>query len=436
MAATDAVGYDRRMLSPATFLRAMFDAAVAAAAPAVCVPPHLPPPPRGRTIVVGAGKAAAAMAQAVEAHYPGPVEGLVVTRYDHGVATRHIAVIEAGHPAPDAAGERAARRMLAMVEGLTPDDLVLALISGGGSALLALPAPGVTLADKQAIARALLASGAPIAEINCVRRGLSAIKGGRLALAAAPARVVSLIISDVPGDDPAVVASGPTAPDPTSAADALAVLARYRISAPGNVLAHLRGQVKSPAGFDDNRFAHVENRIIATAQDALEAAAVAARAHGVTPLILGNAIEGEAREVALVHAAIARQCALFGQPAPPPCVLISGGETTVTLRGYGRGGRNAEFLLALAIALRGRPGVHAIACDTDGIDGTEDNAGAMLSPDSLARAAALGLDARARLADNDGYGFFAALGDLVITGPTRTNVNDFRGILVAPGWTL
>jgi hydroxypyruvate reductase len=416
-------------------LRAMFAAAVEAAAPALCVPPHLPPPPPGRTIVVGAGKAAAAMAQAVEAHWPAeaPLSGLVITRYGHGVGRLpRITVVEASHPVPDAAGEAAAARILALVGGLTPDDLVLCLISGGGSALLALPAPGLTLADKQAVNRALLRSGASIHEMNCVRRHLSAIKGGRLAAAAAPARLVALVISDVPGDDPAVIASGPTVPDATTLADARAVLARHGITPPEAVRAHLLDPAAETPKPGDARFRHTETRVVASPQASLEAAAAVATAAGVTPVILGDAIEGEAAEVARVMAGIAKHCAMHGQPARPPCVLISGGETTVTVRGQGRGGRNAEFLLGLAVALDGHPGIFGIACDTDGIDGTEDNAGALLAPDTPARARAAGLHLRDRLADNDGYGVFAALGDLVVTGPTLTNVNDFRAILIAP----
>jgi hydroxypyruvate reductase len=416
--------------NPAALLRALFDAALAAADPAHCVPPHLPALPRGRTVVVGAGKAAAAMAQAVEAHWPGPLEGLVVTRYGHGASCRHIEVVEAAHPVPDAAGRAAAARMLAMVRGLTADDLVLCLMSGGASALLALPAPGLALEDKQAINRALLRSGAAIGEMNCVRKHLSAIKGGRLAAAAAPARVVTLVISDVPGDDPAVIGSGPTVADPSSFAEARAVLAKYGIGEPAAALAHLAAAAEETPKPGDPRLARAETIIVARPQDALMAAAAATRAAGYAPVILGDSLEGEAREVAMVHAGIARQMLRHGQPAAPPAVLLSGGETTVTVRGTGRGGRNAEFLLGLAVALGGCPRIHAIACDTDGIDGTEDNAGALLGPGSLARAGALGIDAKARLADNDGYGFFAALDDLVITGPTRTNVNDFRAILV------
>ena len=416
--------------SPRALLRSLFDAALGAADPARCVPPHLPSPPRGRTVVVGAGKAAAKMARAVEDHWPGPLEGLVVTRYGHGVPCQRIEVVEAAHPVPDAAGQKAAARILESVQGLTPADLVLCLISGGGSALLALPAPGLTLDDKRAVNRALLKSGANIAEMNCVRKHLSAIKGGRLAAAAAPAQVVSLLISDVPGDDPAVIASGPTVPDPTTFADALAVLEKYGIAEPASVIARFKSATDETPKPGDARLVRGETKIIARPQDSLEAAAAAARAAGYAPVILGDSIEGEARDVALVHAGIARQVARFGQPAAAPAVLISGGETTVTVRGKGRGGRNAEFLLALAVALNGAPRIHAIAGDTDGIDGTEDNAGALLGPDSLARGTALGIDARRALAGNDGYGFFAALGDLVMTGPTRTNVNDFRAILV------
>ncbi len=414
-------------------LQDMFLAAIAAASPAVCVPPHLPPPPRGRTVVVGAGKAAAAMAQAVEAHWPAdrPLSGLVVTRYGHGAGPlARIEVVEASHPVPDAAGEVAAARILAMVRGLGMDDLVLCLISGGGSALLALPAPGVSLADKQAVSRALLRSGAAIGEMNCVRKHLSAIKGGRLAVAAFPARLVSLLVSDVPGDDPSVIASGPTVPDMSTLADARAVLARYAIAPPPAVAARLLDPAAETPKPGDPAFARAETILVATPQASLEAAGSVARTAGVVPLILGDAIEGEAAVVARVMAGMSLHCARHGQPAAPPCVLISGGETTVTVRGQGRGGRNAEFLLALAVALDGHPGVFAMAGDTDGIDGTEDNAGAWISPDTLARAATAGIDAHARLADNDGYGFFAALGDLVTTGPTRTNVNDFRAILV------
>lgn len=413
---------------PQSFLHKLFDAALAAVSPAVCVPPHLPPPPKGRTVLIGAGKAAAAMAAAVEAHWPAnaPLSGMVVTRYDHGMTTTRIEVVEAAHPVPDVAGEQAATRMLDLVRGLTKDDLVLCLISGGGSALLALPAPGVTLADKQAINKALLRSGANIHEMNCVRKHLSAIKGGRLALAAAPARVVTLGISDIPGDDPSALASGPTVADPTTRSDALGILAKYGIEVPPHVHAWLESAECETPKPGDPRLSHCETHIIATAQQALQAAAAFARCQGVTPLVLGDTIEGEARDVAYVHAAIARQIFRFDEPARKPCVILSGGETTVTVRGNGRGGRNAEFLLALAHVLD--IPVWALACDTDGIDGTEDNAGAWFGPDVRERAKACRLVSADFLARNDGYGFFAALGQLVVTGPTRTNVNDFRAI--------
>ena len=417
-------------MTPADLLKAMFSAAVDAAAPDTCVAPHLPERPKGRTIVIGAGKASGAMAKAVEDHWQGPLEGLVVTRYGHKLPTTRIEVIEAGHPVPDSAGREAAARILKMVQGLGADDLVLCLISGGGSALLALPAAGVSLADKQAVNKTLLKSGATIGEMNAVRKHLSAIKGGRLALAASPARVVTLMISDVPGDDPSVIASGPTVADPSSNAEALAILGKYGIAAPPSVVARLKSESDETPKPGDPRLAKVENIMIATPQASLEAAASVARKAGVMPVILGNAIEGESRDVALVHAGIARQCADYGQPAMPPCVLLSGGETTITLKGKGKGGRNTEFLLALAIALEGKPGINALAADTDGIDGSENNAGALISPDTLARAAATGLDAKAMLADNDPYGFFVALGDLLVTGPTLTNVNDFRAVLI------
>jgi glycerate 2-kinase len=420
---------------PRVFLRSLLGAALHAADPARVVPPHLPAAPRGRTVVVGAGKAAAAMARAVEEHWPGPLSGLVITRYGHAVACRHIEVVEAGHPIPDTAGTAAAARILQSVRGLGANDLVLFLASGGGSALMALPAPDITLEDKRAVTRALLRSGATIGEINCLRKHLSAIKGGRLAVAAAPARVVALAISDVPGDDPAVIASGATVADPSTFAEARAILAKYAIEPPRSIAVHLAAAAEETPKPGDPRLAHSSFVLIATPQAALAAAAEAARAAGVTPVVLGDAIEGEAREVALVHAGIARQAAagrliVDERPLPLPAVLLSGGETTVTVRGPGRGGRNAEFLLALAVALDGHPGIHAIACDTDGIDGTENNAGALYGPDTVARAKSLGLDLRARLADNDGYGAFDALGDLVVTGPTLTNVNDFRAILV------
>src|SRR5208282_4221683 len=417
-------------LSARAFLRRLFDAAIAAADPAKLVPRHLPAEPRGRTIVVGAGKASAAMACAFEQHWTGELSGLVVTRYGYGAPCKSIEIVEAAHPVPDARGEQAARRILELVRGLTEDDFVVALISGGGSALLSAPAEGLSLADKQAVNRALLASGASIEEINCVRKHLSAIKGGRLAVAAYPARVVALLISDVPGDDPSVIASGPTVADPTTSADALAIIDKYQIGAPAHVRSYLESEQSETLKPDDHRLKGVVNVIIATPQMSLEAAAAVARSAGVTPLILANDMEGEARDVALVHAAIAREVYHYDQPAAAPCVLISGGETTVTVRGSGRGGRNAEFLLALGVALDGHPGIYAFAGDTDGIDGTEDNAGALLGPDSLARAATAGVSAKAMLSNNDGYSFFSAIGDLVVTGPTLTNVNDFRAILV------
>ncbi len=408
----------------------MFQAAVNAAAPALCVPAHLPPRPKGRTIVVGAGKAAGSMAAAVEAHWNGPLEGLVVTRYGHGIPCKFIEVVEASHPVPDEAGSKAARRIIDMVSGLTADDLVLVLISGGGSALLALPADGITLADKQAINRALLKCGAHIAEMNTVRKHLSVIKGGRLAVTAAPARVVTLAISDVPGDDLSIIASGPTVPDASTRTDALAILTKYGIESPATVAMHLNDAVSETPKPGDPRFANVTNSLVATPQKSLEAAARVARDAELPSVILGNAIEGEARDVGVVHAGIARQCGEWGQPLEIPCVLISGGETTVTVRGDGRGGRNAEFLLSLGIATDGRNGIWALAADTDGIDGSEDNAGAILTPDTLQRAKFAGIDVKTRLADNDAYSIFAALNDLVMTGPTLTNVNDFRAILV------
>jgi len=411
-------------------LRGMFDAAIASAQPALCVPPHLPTSPRGRLIVVGAGKASAAMARAVEENWSGPLSGLVVTRYGYAVPCERIDIVEAAHPVPDAAGMHAAQRMLERVEALHEDDLVLCLFSGGGSALLPLPAPGLTLDLKQIVARALLACGATISEMNCVRRHLSAIKGGRLAAACHPARVLALLISDVPGDRPTDIASGPTVADPTTCADALAILKRYGIDLPGavrDVLESGRGESVKPG---DPRLAGSTVRMIATPQMALEAAARVARAAGVVPYILGDAIEGEARDVGKVFAGMALQVAERNQPVEAPCVLLSGGETTVTVRGSGRGGRNVEYLLSLAIALEGHPRIYALAGYTDGVDGQEEIAGACIGPDSLARAWSQGLRPKDMLANNDGHGFFAALGDSVITGPTLTNVNDFRAILI------
>jgi glycerate 2-kinase len=416
--------------SPRALLESMFQAAIASAQPAVCIPAHLPPPPRGRLLVLGAGKASAAMARAVEDHWPGALEGLVVTRYGYDVPCKRIEIVEAGHPVPDAAGMRGAERTLELARGLSADDLVLCLISGGGSALLPLPAPGLTLEIKQAMARALLSSGATISEMNCVRRHLSAIKGGRLGAACHPARVLTLLISDVPGDRPIDIASGPTVADPTTCADALKILDRYAIDAPRAVRELLqsgRGESVKPG---DPRLAAAETRIIATPQMALEAAAVLSRAAGYATHILGDAIEGEARDVGTAFAGIAAHAADRGQPFTAPCVLLSGGETTVTVRGKGRGGRNVEFLLALALALDGHPRIHALAGDTDGVDGQEEIAGAVMGPDTLASAFRQGLKPRDMLAENDAHSFFQALGDSIVTGPTLTNVNDFRAILI------
>ena len=408
----------------------MFEAAVKSAQPMHALPGHLPPPPRGRTRVVGAGKAAATMAQALEAHWAAPLEGVVVTRGGHAVPCERIEVIEAAHPVPDARSVEAAQRILRSVAGLQPEDLVIALISGGGSALLALPLPGVTLADKQQLNRALLASGATIGEINCVRRHLSSIKGGRLAAACHPAQVVTLAISDVPGDDPIDIASGPTVADPTSIADAIEVLRKYHIDPPASIRSALESAAAESVKPGDPRLAGSTYRLIATPQNALEAAAAVARAEGVAPVILSDRIEGEARDVGKALAAIALQVAAHAQPASPPCVLLSGGETTVTVRGDGRGGRNVEFLLALALALQGRRSIHALAADTDGVDGAEEVAGALVTPDTLERARMRGRRPARDLERNDAHAFFAALGDQVVTGPTRTNVNDFRAILV------
>jgi glycerate 2-kinase len=419
-----------RLPSAKDFLRQMFDAAIASAQPAVCIPPHLPEAPRGRLIVVGAGKASAAMARVVEEHWQGPLSGLVVTRYGYAVPCEHIEIVEAAHPVPDAAGMRAAQRILELVGNLREDDLVLCLISGGGSALMPLPAEGLSLGMKQDVSRALLASGATISEMNCVRRHLSAIKGGRLGAACFPAQVLTLLISDVPGDRPVDIASGPTVADSTTCAEALCILRRYGIEPPREVLELLesgRGESVKPG---DPRLKCAAVRTIATPQMALEAAAGIARAAGVAAHILGDAIEGEARDVGKVFAGVALQVAARNQPFSAPCVLLSGGETTVTVRGSGRGGRNVEFLLSLAIALEGRGRIHALAGDTDGVDGQEEIAGACMGPDSLTRAKGLGLKPRDMLADNDAHRFFTALGDSVITGPTLTNVNDFRAILI------
>ncbi len=423
---------------PRGFLRHLYDTAVRRALPAHNIADFLPPPPKGRTLVIGAGKASGAMAEAVAAQWPAdaPLSGLVVTRYEHvppayKARPGRIEVVEAAHPVPDAAGLRAAQRIVELTRGLTADDLVLCLISGGGSALLTLPAEGITLEDKQAINRALLKSGANIGEMNCVRKHLSAVKGGRLAARCAPAQVLTLLISDVPGDDPDVIASGPTVPDRSSCADALAILQRYAIEVPPTVRAALEaGTLETPKP-GDACFAGHEVRMTATPQQALEAAAAAARAAGIDAHILSDEIEGESRVVGGVHAALARQVRRRGQPFKTPCVILSGGETTVTVKAKGgRGGRATEFLVGAAIALQGEPEVYVLAADTDGIDGVEDNAGAIVTPDTLMRGTAVGLKAQACLDANDCYRFFAGLGDLVTTGPTYTNVNDFRALLL------
>ncbi len=413
------------------FLRALFEAAVAAAQPERALAAHVPAPPKGRLLVIGAGKASAEMARAFEQAYAGPLEGLVVTRYGYAAPCARIEIAEAAHPVPDEAGEAATRRLRALVSNLTQDDLVVALMSGGGSSLLAAPLGAMTLADEQALNDALLASGATISEMNCLRRHLSAVKGGRLAAACWPARVLTLAISDVPGDDPGDIASGPTVADPTTCADARDIAARYALELPPACRALLETGEGESVKPGDPRLARAETRLIVTPQMALEAAAALARSRGVTTHILGDSIEGEARDVARVMAGIVRQIARRDQPFARPCLLLSGGETTVTIRGKGRGGRNVEFLLALAIALDGEAGVHALAADTDGVDGVEEIAGAFATPTTLTRAIAAGIAAKAALADNDGHGFFAALGDSLVTGPTRTNVNDFRAILIA-----
>ncbi|MBI4195607.1 MAG: glycerate kinase [Betaproteobacteria bacterium] len=423
-------------MSPRELLLGSFQAALAAADPLKIVPQHLPRPPRGRTLVVGAGKAAAAMALAVEQSWPAeaPLDGLVVTRYRHGLLANRITVVEAGHPVPDESGEKAAQEIFRHAKSLTPGDLLLVLVSGGGSALLSLPVEGITINELKATTWELLRCGAPIQDMNAVRKHLSAIQGGRLA-AACRAPVLALVISDVTGDDPTHIASGPCAPDPTTYQDALDILGRFEVRAPKKVVEHLtrgaRGEIAETPKPGSKIFKRVENRVIATAQGALQAAAQFFIGHDIHPAILGDSVTGEAREVGKVYGALAREIRRHGVPWEPPVALISGGECTVTVRGEGRGGRCAEFLLALAIDLDGADGIHALACDTDGIDGSEDNAGAILTPDALKRAAGQGLRADRLLANNDGYGFFSALGDLVITGPTRTNVNDYRVILVA-----
>jgi glycerate 2-kinase len=410
---------------------ALYRAAVDAALPETTLAASLPAPPAGRTIVVGAGKGAAQMARAFESLWPAPLEGVVVTRYGYGAKCRDIEVIEAAHPVPDAAGLAGARRLMEMVSGLTADDLVVALVCGGGSALLPAPPEGLTLDDEIAVNRALLASGAPISAMNTVRKHVSRIKGGRLAVLAHPARVVTLAVSDIPGDDPALISSGPTVPSATTREDALAVVETYRLDLPGAVLDHIRSDVSQAPRPDDPRLAGNEVKVVASARLSLEAAAAAARRHGVEAVILSDAVEGEAREVAKVHAAIAREIALRDRPFPKPVLLLSGGETTVTLRGEGgRGGRNSEFLLSLARAIDGQAGIQAFAADTDGIDGSEDNAGAFCDGTTVARLHAAGLDAQALLARNESWAAFEALGDLFAPGPSGTNVNDLRALLV------
>ena len=410
------------MLDPKLLLNDLFRAALAAADPAICVPKHLPPRPKGRMIVVGAGKAAAAMAAAVEIHYGDEIEGLVITRYGYGAATKWIEVVEAAHPVPDQAGLDAARRILKMVENLSADDFVLFLASGGGSALMSVPAPGIDFTDKQALHKALVLSGANISEINTVRKRMSAVKGGRFAAACGPARIHTLVISDVPGDDPATVASGPTIRDTNAPEAVLGILEKYRIALPESVRKHLASDARNLGA--DHDFSRDCVEVISRAADALQAAAIRAEANGIEAEILGDALEGEAREVG---AAMAKRARTLTQR---PRVLLSGGELTVTVKAKGRGGPNTEFLLGLALALDGNPNIYALSCDTDGIDGSEDNAGAIVTPDTLVRAKAAGLDAVQYLTANDAYGFFKPLGDLVITGPTCTNVNDFRAVLV------
>ncbi len=419
-----------------SLLEQSFRAAVEAANPLRILARHLPPPPRGRTLVVAAGKAAASMSLAVERAWPreAALEGLAITRYKHSLPTTRVRVVEAGHPVPDEAGEAGARELLERVRSLDENDLLLALISGGGSSLLSLPAEGVSMGDLRNVTTALLRCGAAIQEINAVRKHLSAIQGGRLA-AACKAPILALIVSDVTGDDPTHIASGPCAPDPTTYHDALDVLTKYRVAPPPTVGRRLesgaRGEIAETPKPGDAAFARAENRVVATPHRSLEAAAEVFRAAGIPPAILGDTITGEAAEVAKVMAALAREVRLHGSPFKPPVALISGGECTVTVRGaQGRGGRCSEFLLALAVELEGVDSVHALAADTDGIDGSEDNAGALLQPDSMARARSKGLDARRLLAANDSYGFFATLGDLLVTGPTYTNVNDYRAIVI------
>ncbi len=426
----------KKVIDPRTFLRSLFDEAVDAASPAGKIDVSLIPKPKGRTVVVAAGKAAASMAAEVERGWAGDLSGIALTRYEHGLDLQKIKVVEAGHPVPDEQGAKAAEEILSLTQALNEDDLLICLISGGGSALLSLPAEGVTLDNKKAMNKALLASGATISEMNTVRKKLSSIKGGRLAVAAWPARTITFMISDVPGDDPSVIASGPTVADETSCAEALAILRKYGVNIPLSVKAHLESEAAEPPAIDHPALQAAHYHMIATPQDALQAAAKYARQNNITPLILGDSIEGEAKDVALVMASIARQIIEYDEPAAKPCVILSGGETTVTVSGSeqetGRGGRNAEFLLAFAAAIGKSPEVYALAADTDGIDGTEDNAGAFFSPETYGKGRDLNLEPTDYLARHDAYRFFEALGDLLKTGPTRTNVNDFRAILILP----
>lgn len=418
------------MIRPRELLERMLTAAIDAAQPEHCLPRHLPTKPEGRVIVLGAGKASAAMAKVVEKNWDGELSGLVVTRHGYEVACKHIEIVQASHPVPDEIGLDTAKRMMSMVEGLTEKDLVLCLISGGGSALLPLPMEGLTLADKQQLNKALLASGATISEINCVRRHLSAIKGGRLAAACHPARVVTLLVSDVPGDNPMDIASGPTVPDTTTCADALAILKRYKINVPPAALTALQNGKAESVKPSDPRLKNASFRMIATPQKSLEAAARVAERFGIRSYILGSSLEAEAKELGKMMAGMALQVARHRQPFMPPCIILSGGETTVTVKGKGRGGRNVEFLLSLALGLQGHPGIFAMAADTDGVDGTEEIAGAFVLPNTLQRAFGLGFMPSETLENNDAHTLFSKLGDNIITGPTRTNVNDFRAILV------
>lgn len=414
-----------------SFLIELFETAVQAADPAICVPPHLPKPPKGRTIVIGAGKASAKMAQVLEQHWHAELSGCVITRYGHAVPTRHIEIIEAAHPVPDQAGLQGTARIKQLVSDLSSDDLVICLISGGGSALLIDPIEPLGLAGKQEISRALLRSGASIDEMNCVRRHLSNVKGGRLAALCHPAKVVTLAISDVPGDNLLDIASGPTVADPTTCSDALAILDRYKIEIPSVIRKMLEIGDAESVKPNDPRVKDHDAFLICTPQMALDAAARKARDAGISVHILGDAIEGEAADVGKVMAGIAKQTSSRHQPFTAPCLLLSGGETTVTVKGTGRGGRNVEFLLSLAVSLNGLADIYAVAGDTDGVDGAEEIAGAYVAPDTLARASELGLNARQSLENNDGHGFFEALGDQIVTGPTLTNVNDFRAVLIA-----